>query len=518
VKVPLGLDVMQGLTRLRRGSRSLRNQLICWNVLALTLLLGGLAVICRLAMETLTMQSVDVELTRSIEMYRRPPRFLPERMMSDPMRHGGMAPPPDAGQMRSCEGAKQPEGGNGLYGMMRPRRGRMRGPNANDPYRAHFFDRRGNTVMPEEERPIWDASALTRAVHGETVYSTVTAAGEPVRLITAVGYTPLGSMGLVQKGYPLKDIRRALGGVDAALLMLLPFGLLGAGWAGATLTGRVLQRVRRMTRAAADVSEADFTCRLPVSGEDEFAELAETFNGLLGRLERAFQEQQELLQLQQRFTADASHELKTPLTIVRGQASLGEQRPTTDERSRRAFGEIATAATTMSHLVQDLLLLARSDEGGMGRNRERIAVREVLEGAIEQALQDAAAPIRLWIEDEALCFYGNGLELTRLFRNLLDNAVRYTPAEGSITVTAGVASGEAVVTVKDTGPGIAPEHLPHLGERFYRVDASRTRPGGGTGLGLAICRGIVEAHHGAIHFESQLQVGTTVTVTLPASY
>ncbi len=113
---------------------------------------------------------------------------------------------------------------------------------------------------------------------------------------------------------------------------------------------------------------------MPVVGSDEFAELADTFNGMLGRLDSAFQEQQQLLELQQRFTADASHELKTPLTIIKGRAGLALGRDTTDERSRRAFHEIDEAADSMSNLVQDLLLLARSDEGQMGQDRRELLV------------------------------------------------------------------------------------------------------------------------------------------------
>jgi signal transduction histidine kinase len=476
-------------THLRHSSGSLRTQLIFWNILALTLLLGGLTLVCRFAMSAIMLQSVDHELAHSIDMYRHPPMYaMPGRMR--PAELLGMGP---------------------MHPPLRP-------PDVNDLYRTHFYDSLGRNVMRDERRPTWDAVALARAGRGETVYTTTMVNGEPVRVISTVGYSPRGVQGLVQKGYSLKEIRRALGGIDTALLLLIPFGLIGAGWLGAALTNRVLRRVHLMTRAAADVSDADFARRLPVSGNDEFAELAATFNGLLGRLDQAYQNQRQLLELQQRFTADASHELKTPLTIVRGHASLAQERTTTDERSRHAFQEIATAATTMSHLVQDLLLLAHSDEGQLGRGVELLSVREVLESAQEQALREEAAPIALRIEDEALCFRGNEAELTRLFRNLLDNAVRYTPSDRNITLTACGKHGNIMVTVADTGEGIAPEHLPHLGERFYRVDTSRTRPTGGTGLGLSICRSIVEAHHGTLSFHSALQRGTTATVTLPQEF
>ncbi len=385
----------------------------------------------------------------------------------------------------------------------------------NTPYHARFYYDVDKPEMSWDALPLVDEEALRRALQGETLYTTVTVDGDPVRTLSAPGFDHQGRRGAVQTAYPLKDVYRAASGVNGALLLLLPIALLCAGWVGVVLTNRVLRRVHRMTLAAGGIGAEDFSRRLPVIGEDEFSELAETFNGLLGRLEKAFQGQKRLLQQQQRFTADASHELKTPLTIIKGRAGLARSRATTDEKSQHTFREIEQAADTMTQLVQDLLLLARSDEGQLGRDPIDLSARELLEQARAQALQEGGARIALDIVPEDLIVKGNEEELTRLFRNLLDNAVRYTPAEGQITVTARASQEKVVVTVEDTGVGIAPEHLLHLGERFYRVDTSRTRPTGGTGLGLSICRSIVEAHGGTLAFESVPDVGTKVRVTLP---
>jgi signal transduction histidine kinase len=165
-------------------------------------------------------------------------------------------------------------------------------------------------------------------------------------------------------------------------------------------------------------------------------------------------------------------------------------------------------------------LLARADEGRMGSDRIEIQVEDVLNCAIAQATTPDCAPITLTVDPPTLSITGNESELVRLFRNLLDNAIRYTPSEGSIHIIAQIDSADSsriVIYVRDTGSGMAPEHLAHLGERFYRADASRTRPTGGTGLGLSICKGIAEAHDGTIQFESALGVGTTVSVILPGS-
>jgi signal transduction histidine kinase len=179
--------------------------------------------------------------------------------------------------------------------------------------------------------------------------------------------------------------------------------------------------------------------------------------------------------------------------------------------------EIDRAADTMRQIVQDLLLLAHADAGQAGRERIELLVREVLERAIAQTARKDSAPVRLHISDETLAVPANEGELARLFSNLLDNARRATPPEGQITVTAAREADQIVMRVADTGIGIAPQHLPHLAERFYRIDTARARLDGGTGLGLSICKSIVDAHGGTLSFQSTPGKGTTVTVSLPAN-
>ncbi|MBC8102831.1 MAG: HAMP domain-containing protein, partial [Cytophagales bacterium] len=279
-----------------------------------------------------------------------------------------------------------------------------------------------------------------------------------------------------------------------------------------------LRRVRRLAQSAAGIGAGGFSERLPVVGGDEFADLARTFNDLLSRLETAFRQQTRLVEQQRRFTADASHELKTPLTIIKGNTSFALAEGGEEATYRQSLQEIDRAADTMSHLVGDLLLLARSDEGQLGRGRVDLPLREILERSLAQATRKGTAtPVRLASADADLRVMGNEAELISLFGNLLDNALRHTPSGGGVTLDAVQNGSQTVVTVADTGTGIAAKHLPHLGERFYRVDDARSRPDGGTGLGLSICRGIVEGHGGTITFQSQIGVGTTVLVTLPAT-
>jgi signal transduction histidine kinase len=262
---------------------------------------------------------------------------------------------------------------------------------------------------------------------------------------------------------------------------------------------------------------------LPVSGEDEFSDLSATFNAMLARLETSFSEQnrlvealRQMIEQQRRFTADASHELRTPLTVIKANTSLALSGAPSPEESRQSMEDIDRAADAASRLVRDLLLLARSDAGQLGRDTVQLPVREVLSQAIANVKRNGGPPVEI-DAGAGLTVRGNEDELVRVFSNLLENAIRYTPAEGHIIVTASSDEGWVRVRIADTGAGIAPEHLPHLGERFYRVDPARTRRGGGTGLGLSICRSIVEAHGGTMSFESQVGKGTTVTVSLPVT-
>ncbi|HLV81250.1 MAG TPA: HAMP domain-containing sensor histidine kinase [Chthonomonadaceae bacterium] len=486
------------------GRRSVRHELILWNVAILALLLGALGLFARSLVRQSMMASIDHDLDQRTRGLLHAPPPPPDRPP------GG--PPPDLGfgGIMSGPGPGGPPPGFGPE----PRRGRP--PMDNDPFRPRPYDLQGHAMGPPNSAPMLDPAGFARAkARGEDVYATIEFQGKPVRALSRPFPVAGPVQGVVQAGYGLTEVYRALAGLNTALLTLIPVGLLCAGVAGTALTDRILRRVRAMSQAAERLSARDLSARLPVLGRDEFAGLAETFNSLLGRLEAAFRQQERLIAQQRRFTADASHELKTPLTVIKGNASMALRGRPSEEAFRQSLQEIDRAADTMARLVQDLLLLARSDEGQLGKDRIELLVQEVLERAIANVANCRHAPITLQIEGESPRVVGNEAELTRLFSNLLDNAARYTPPDGKITVTARRESGQAIVTIADTGIGIALEHLPHLGERFYRVDPSRTHQDGGTGLGLSICKSIVEAHGGTLSFASAPGAGTVVTVMLP---
>lgn len=483
-----------------RRRQSVRTQLVWWNIVALALLLGALGVVVRTLVRSTIMASVDRELDGRT-------RQILDRW------HGGQPPSPPPGRQSDPGGrADGPPDGRGEGTR------EERGPRSDaNPYRTRRFDLTGRPLNPfQSVDPPWDLAAYQRARAGKMCYSTVVVDGDPVRVLSRPFPRQGPVEGVLQVPYPLADVGRDLRGLDRVLLTLLPVALLCAGLVGAWLTDRVLLPVRRLNQAAGKIGARDLSERLPVTGSDEFSELADTFNGLLGRLETAFGRQQRLIEQQRRFTADASHELKTPLTIIQGNTSLALSGHPDLSEYHQAMGEIGMAAETMSRLVRDLILLAQSDAGRLGQGRIELLLREVLELAVVRVPRPEAA-VCLSLQDEALSVLGNEEELVRLFTNLLTNAARHTPAGGRISLTARREGDRAVVTVADTGDGLAPEHLPHLGERFYRVDSARARLDGGTGLGLSIARSIAEAHGGALAFASTLGAGTTVTVTLPGA-
>jgi len=454
---------------------SLRRQLILWNAVTLAGLLIVLGLTARFAAATAILRSVNQQLQ--------------DRVHGPPPGHG----PPD-------EERHGPPGGFHRHGPPRW---------ADDPYGPHFFGANGQPRGPDDT--VWDPAGLVVARRGRSVFRTLTVQDVRLRVFSK----PTRDGGVVQVAHPLADTDRAVAGLDRALLLLIPLALFGAGAGGAVLTARALRPVQRITEAAAKMGDTP-AARLPALGADEFGQMAGAFNGLLARLDDSFRRQARLLAQQRQFTADASHELKTPLTVIQGTATQMAQAGFSEEEHRQGMAEIAAASAGMARLVRDLLTLARSDEGQLGRERVTLPALEVLTLAAARAANGGPPRPTVSVPDPALALHGNPEELVRLFANLLQNAVRATPADGSVCAAARRVGPSVVVTVTDTGVGIAPAHLPHLGERFYRVDSARARQDGGTGLGLSVCRGIAEAHGGTLAFASTPGQGTTVTVTLPA--
>lgn len=363
-----------------------------------------------------------------------------------------------------------------------------------------FYDIHGRNLL-DPELSAYDPAALDKVQLGKPAY--ISTAGSRRLYTVVLTAEETGEPIYCQLAESLVPIQEEKARFTRTMLTMVPIALLVAGGMAMFLTGRALAPVREITDAAARIGVEDLSERLPVRGRDEFARLEETFNGMLARLEASFERQK-------RFVADASHELKTPLTVIKANSSLALADPELTPDYRETLVEIDRAADRTSRLVQDLLLLARTDHEQLPLKENEIAVETLFAGVVSEAQKLHPNGAKIVLVHGKECFWGDAHLLHRLLLNLLDNALRHTPKEGTVTLTA-LPQG---FSVTDTGEGVSPEHLAHLGERFYRVDSARARTGGGTGLGLAISRAIAEAHGGALEIQSEVGHGTTVRVTL----
>ena len=337
--------------------------------------------------------------------------------------------------------------------------------------------------------------------------------GEKIRIFT-MPWTQSGQVGaIVQVARETRDLDRVWQSQIVTLLLLLPIALGAAAIGAMFLTNRAMRPIGTMRDAAAAISETNLGERIPIQGRDEFAELGESFNAMVARLEKAFADITTAFEQQRRFTADASHELRTPLTRMKLSTSAALQPGASDEEKTQALRVADEATEGMNRLVNQLLLLARADAGQLAFNRERTDLRVVASEAIEHVPRPESIELEVEFPDRATYVEIDSEAIRRVFINLLENAYRHT-AGGKVKVSIDVSKGISA-TVQDTGSGIAPEHLPYLTDRFYRVDSSRTEGTGGSGLGLAICKTILDGHGASLAIQSVPGEGTQVSITFP---
>jgi len=343
-----------------------------------------------------------------------------------------------------------------------------------------------------------------------SAFGILTAAEERWR-VTVVPIAEGGrTVGLVAAFAPLARLDHAMHRLQLILLGLGGLSVVVATLGSWVLARNVLQPVATMIDAAGAIAHSrDFSRRIaPGSVNDELHHLADTFNEMLSSLEIAYRSQQ-------RFVADASHELRAPLTAIQGNLELLRRRrdlPAAD--TAEAIAEADREAQRLSRLVADLLALARADAGVSLRHEPVELDALILE--VFRTVRQLANDHTLMLDPfDPASTLGDADRLKQLLLILIDNALKYTPAGGQVRVGLAQSPAGAVITVADSGIGIAAADLPQVFERFYRADPARTRDPGGSGLGLAIARWIVEQHGGSITISSQPQYGTTVAVVLP---
>ena len=379
---------------------------------------------------------------------------------------------------------------------------------------VRVYDASGNLTFDNSGEagavPI-QGSAVEKALAGRSAARSVSAGDGSFRVFVVPIERDGQVTGALEVGRASDDVVNTLSTLLLILAIAYPGTLAVASLGGVFLAGRALSPIDRITRLARRISAEDLGQRLDLRlPDDEVGRLARTFDEMIARLDEAFRRQRQ-------FTADASHELRTPLTAVKGQVDVALSKPRDAEAYRQVIHAVNEEVDRMILLVGSLLTLARADARQIPISYDKVNLSELVASALEQVrplaaqrgvtLQVVSSPDLTLQADEDL--------LLQLLLNLLDNAIKYTEARGEVSVGWEESGQQVRLWVRDTGVGIADEHLPHLFDRFYRVDKARSRAQGGVGLGLAINGWIVQTHGGSISVESSVGKGSTFTVWLP---
>lgn len=374
----------------------------------------------------------------------------------------------------------------------------------------------GGTVLESSgdavaDRPLVEGDALADAVAGEHVRRTIAVGSdhEPFRIL-AVALPAGGCQGVVVVVTSLDEVERSVHRLLILMLFGGPAALLAAAAAGWWLAARALAPVARLTREAAeiDANRLDERVEIPAPA-DELRRLAVTLNTMLDRVQTGVQQKR-------RFVADASHELRTPLGVMQAELDVHLLDPDLDAGARETLESTREEVRRMSATVENLLELARIDEDRVPLELDDVDLQELARSGAERFGALAAAKgLTVRATGSPAPARGDEERLGLVVKNLLGNAIKYAPAGTAIEVSTRLDGGNAILTVRDRGPGIPASMLATIFDRFVRADAARASDAGGSGLGLAIAREIVEAHGGRVWVESTEGAGAVFTVSIP---
>ncbi len=374
-------------------------------------------------------------------------------------------------------------------------------------------------------------NALKNASRGLMTFETNRTIGNtPLRIMTFPVVENSHVTKIVQIASSLEGVEDALNKLFLILVISVPSTLILASLGGQFLAHKALKPVDDITQTARIITSQNLNQRInPPKVKDEISRLIETFNEMISRLDQSFRQMKQ-------FSSDASHELKTPLTILKGEVEVMLRRERTSEEYQQTLKSNLEEVNRMSQIVEDLLTLSKADTGEIKLNRDDINLTEILNEVVAQ-MDRLAKSKKLYLSASNhrpdIHLFGDGLRLRELFINLIENGIKYTEEGGSISITlqrelpsplndqSDWAEGQekefVKIVVSDTGIGIAEEDQERIFDRFFRVDKARSREQGGSGLGLSICKWIVEAHQGEIKVESELGKGSSFIIRLPLS-
>ncbi len=382
---------------------------------------------------------------------------------------------------------------------------------------VQIFDTQGNPVASSKNtQGITSVSNenFVSVLQGRTFFDTLTPTFPTRRVIGfRVFLTPITQENeviyVVQVASPLVSIQTALNILRVTLFVLFPVTVLLTGVMGAFLAKLTLRPVDSMIKTIHDITAENMKLEIAITNtKDEIEKLAETFNDMLKRLDNAFTSQKQLFE-------DLSHQLNTPLTVLKGEFEVGLKKMRSQEEYESIFKSSLEEINKIVKLVDNLLILARLESKRILPDRKELDLNLLAQGvvnSIKSLAERKGVGISL-SRNEETAIIGDETELKHLFLNLIDNAIKYTPQGGKVTIGMAKDRDKAYIKISDTGMGISQEDLPHIFDRFYR--AEKGAPGQGFGLGLSIVKSIVDAHKGSIKAESLPGKGSTLTVSLP---
>ena len=480
--------------------KSIKWRLQFWYGLILVAVLVGFGVTSYQLERNRVFRRVDDGLRRRVGALAQP-RHRPPR---GPGRLSGERPPPDFppdapppmspfNPRPAVAGLFDQADTNGFYFIIRGRDGQEVAKSSNAPSAVIYFSPAGAYGMPDRAGTRPDEPPAPPRMIG-TRRETFT--------VTPLGETILVGKNVSSELRELGRIRLQLAGAAGIILVL---GLAGGWW----FVGRALRPVAEISATATKISAGDLTQRINAAEtESELGQLAAVLNSTFARLETAFAQQKQ-------FAADAAHELRTPVSVMLTQTQTALNRERDAATYKQTVEACQRAAQRMRKLIESLLALARFDAGQEVLNRQRFDFSKTVRDSVEmvQPLADERGA-RLLVEVQPVEITGDAERLAQVVTNLLTNAIQYNRPGGEVRIKTELQNGLAVLTVADTGQGIAAENMSRVFDRFFRADESRTGAGN-AGLGLAISKAIVAAHGGTIDVASEINAGTTVTVRLP---
>ncbi len=373
----------------------------------------------------------------------------------------------------------------------------------------------GRLVVQSEELELLGVRPMpedVRALAAKPGLSDLQFPSQRLRFDSSIVPTADGSTSyLVRVGIPLDPADDARREFLHVLLLLVPVGIAVAAIAGWQMARRALRPMTNLAIAARNIDVQQLSKRLPVRGTgDEVDDVAIAFNGTLGRLENSVEQMKQ-------FTASISHELRTPLTALRGEAEVALLEARSAEEYKRVLASQLEEFNKLTQMVNQLLVLARAEAGEIQWADQSVDLSALTLSLTEQMEPVATAKkIRLDSHVQSgVVVHGDSNWIERAILNLLDNAIKFTGEGGQVDVTLSVEDGDAVLRVRDTGTGIPADALPHVFDRFFRAEPSRSKSVEGVGLGLALAKWIVEKHRGYIQAQSQMGKGSVFTMRIP---